>query len=183
MKTVRPANPAAAIGTGRGRAFRQTVIAEGKQFFVLFVYLWILLGLFVLNERIILHQHAIDFAAHGFALLNAFVLAKVMLIIEHLNLSRWLNRRPLIYPILHDAFAFSLLFIVFHIVEEKFVSLVKGAAYADAIPNIGGGGISGILCVAVILFFALLPFFGFKYVRRALGPDKMRSMLFAPPAG
>lgn len=158
--------------------FRGTALAEGKQFLVLFLYLWVLFGLFVLNERIILNQHGQDFVAHGFALLNAFILAKVMLVAEHMNLSRWLNRRPLIYPILHDSILFAVIFLVFHAFEKFVVTLVKGEAAAAGIPNVGGGGFAGIVCVAVILFFTLIPFFAFRNFNRALGPDRMKALLF-----
>jgi hypothetical protein len=162
----------------RTRNLRKQAVAEGKQFVILFVYLWVLFGLFVLNERIVLHQRGIDFVSHGFAVFNAFILAKVMLIAEHLDFTRWLDRRPLIYPILYDSFCFAILFIAFHVVEEMIVNVVGGEAVSASIPNIGGGGIAGIICVAVILFFALIPFFAFRNFNRVLGPDRLHSMLF-----
>lgn len=162
----------------RLHGLRALALAEGKQFVVLFLYLWVLFGLYVLNERIILDQNGIDFVAHGFALFNAFVLAKVMLVAEHMNLSRWLNRRPLIYPILHDSLLFAIIFIVFHAIEKLVVTAVRGEAAAASIPNVGGGGIAGIVCVAVILFFTLMPFFAFRNFNRALGPERMNTMLF-----
>src|SRR5690242_16146523 len=96
----------------RKQKLKARAIDEVRRFAVLFVYLWILFGLFVLNERIILRQQGIGFSSQGFAVLNALVLAKVMLIAEDLNLGHWLDRRPLIYPILHDSFLFAVLFIV-----------------------------------------------------------------------
>lgn len=101
-----------------------------------------------------------------------------MLVAEHLNMSRWLNRRPLIYPILHDSVLFAIIFMIFHAVEKSAVTLIKGEAAAASIPNVGGGGFAGILCVAVILFFTLIPFFAFRNFNRALGPDRMRALLF-----
>ncbi len=180
MTRFDPESPGSAnMPVGRLGRLRDAALAEGRQFLVLFLYLWVLFSLFVLNERIILRQHGLDFVAHGFALFNAFVLAKVMLVGEHMNLSRWLNRRPLIYPILHDSFAFAVIFIVFHIVEQWIVIIVKGEAVATSIPNVGGGGIGGILCVAAIIFFALIPFFAFRNFNRALGPERMREMLLS----
>ena len=73
---------------GHGHNLKERAIDEVKHFAILFVYLWILFGLFVLNERIVLQQHRIDFAAQGFAVINALVLAKVMLIAQDLNLGR-----------------------------------------------------------------------------------------------
>lgn len=160
------------------RKLRDRAVAEAKHFLVLFLYLWVLFGLFVLNERITLHQHKIDFVSHGFAVFNAFILAKVMLIIEDMNLGRWLDNRPLIYPILYNSLIFSTLFILFHVVEEKVVSIAWGEAASASIPNIGGGGIAGIVCVSVILFFSLIPFFAFRNLARALGLDRLNAMLF-----
>jgi hypothetical protein len=145
---------------------------------VIFLYLWVLFGFFVLNERIILAQRGIFISAQGFALINALVLAKVMLVVEDLNLGRWVRPRPLIYPILHDAFLLTVLFICFHVVEKVVTGLVMGKSVAASVPAIGGGGLAGLICVAVILFVSLLPFFAFKHLGRALGERKLYAMLF-----
>ena len=122
------------------RQLRHRAVEEFRRFVVLFLYLWVLFGLFVLNEKIILQEHGINFAAQGFAVFNALVLAKVMLVAESLNLGRWLNRRPLIYPILHDALLFTVLFIVFHIAEEIVVGLIHGETITASIPQSAAEG-------------------------------------------
>jgi hypothetical protein len=164
----------------RGHKLARRAGDEMRRFLVLFLYLWVLFGLFVLNKRIILHQEGIGFAAHGFAFINALILAKVMLVAEDLNLGHWLDRRPLIYPILHDAILFTILFIAFHVLEEVVVGLFHGETIADSIPAIGGGGIGGLLCVAVICFVSLIPFFAFRNFSRALGAERLRALLFGP---
>ncbi len=161
----------------RGKWLKRAV-DEVRRFTVLFIYLWILFGLFVLNERIILGQRGIGFSSQGFALINALILAKVMLVAEDLNLGRWLDKRPLIYPILHDSLLFTVLFIVFHVVEKVVIGLFAGETTSASLPAIGGGGLAGLLCVAVILFFELMPFFAFRNFSRALGPDRINALLF-----
>lgn len=160
------------------RTLKQRLAEEMRRFFVMFVYLWILFGLFVLNEQIILRQHGISFSSQGFALVNALVLAKVMLIAEDLNLGHWLRERPLIYPILHESFVFAILFICFHVVEHVVVGWFKGETVAASVPAIGGGGFAGLLCVTLILFISLIPFFAFRNVDRALGGGQLRALLF-----
>lgn len=160
------------------RTLRRRVVDEMRRFLVMFLYLWVLFGLFVLNERIILRQHGISFSSQGFALINALVLAKVMLVAEDINLGRWLHGKPLIYPILHEAFVFAILFICFHIIEHVAVGLFQRETIAASIPAIGGGGFAGLVCVALILFFALIPFFAFRDVGRELGPGRLNAMLF-----
>lgn len=103
------------VALDRARRLRERIAEEMRRFLVLFLRLWLLFGLFVLNEWIIQKQHGIDFAAQGLAVFNALMLAKVMLVLEALNVGQWLDRRPLVYPILHDALLFTVLFIAFHV--------------------------------------------------------------------
>ena len=161
---------------------RERALDEARRFAVMFVYLWVLFGLFVLNEKIILGQRGIGFSSHGFALVNALVLAKVMLLTEDLNLGRWMRRRPLIYPILFESLLFTVMFICFHVVEHLIVGRVERETIAASIPAIGGGGLAGVVSVAVILFVALIPFFAVRNVSRELGPGQLHAMMFGTAA-
>jgi hypothetical protein len=151
---------------------------EAKRFLLLFLYLWALLLLFVLNEDIALRKQDVNITMQGFALLNSLVLAKVMLLSEDLDLGRWLPRRPLIYPILNEALLLTALFIIFHVVEHVIIGLFKHEALAASIPHIGGGGLLGLVLVAAVLFISLLPFFAFKHIGREIGEARLREMLF-----
>lgn len=175
-----PDNSSAA--NDRARKMWDRALDEAKRFMVMFLYLWVLFGLFVLNERIILDQRGLSFSSHGFALLNAFVLAKVMLVTEDLNLGRWMRRRPLIYPILFESLLLTVMFIWFHVVEHLVIGVFERETVAASIPSIGGGGLAKVFCVAVILFVALIPFFAFRNVGRELGPGQLNAMLFRTAA-
>jgi hypothetical protein len=154
---------------------------ELTRFLVMFLYLWVIFGLFVLYKNIILQHQGANFSAHGFAVINALVLAKVMLVAEDLQLGRWLRGRPLIYRIIFETFLFSILFICAHAVERVVVGLFNDRDIAESLPSFGGGGVLGLICIALILFFALMPFFAFTNIRRELGADRLNAMLFRPP--
>lgn len=160
----------------------QRAIREFRSFLVLFLYLWVLFGLFVLNEAIIARQHGIEVTLQGIALLNAFVLAKVMLVIEKLELARWLRGMPSIVTILYEAAVCAVLFLCFHFVERLVVETLKGSSASAGDVSVGGGGLLGVLIVGVILFVSLLPFFAFKNVTIAIGDERMRQILFGRPA-
>ena len=49
-------------------------IDEMRRFLIMFVYLWVVFGLFVLNESLILGQRSISFAPQGFAIVNAAIM-------------------------------------------------------------------------------------------------------------
>lgn len=165
-----------------GNSRRQKLVShaadEFRRFLVMFFYLWVLFGLFVLNERIILGQRGISLQLQGFAVLNAFILAKVMLLAEYFDFGAWLQRRPLIYPIVANSLFLTVLFICFHVIEKVVIGLVHGESFAQSVPAIGGGGLVGVLCVALILFVSLIPFFAFRFVSRELGADQLNAMLF-----
>ena len=67
-----------------------------------------------------------------------------------------------------------------HVIEKMVVGLVAGETLAAGVPAIGGGVI-GLVCVALILLISLLPYFAFRSVSRELGPGRMREMLLGPP--
>jgi len=95
-----------------------------------------------------------------------------MLVAGNLHFADWFKDRPLIYPILCKAVAFSILFLVFDIVEEVIVRLFKGKTIGESIPNIGGGSPSGVFSVGIILAVALIPFFAFREVGQAIGSTR-----------
>jgi hypothetical protein len=167
--------------SNRRPRFKERWREELRRFLIMFVYLWLMFGNIVLNERIILHEHGLGLPAHGFALLNALIAAKVMLIAECLNVGRWWRHRPLVYHIVFDALFVTGLFIAFHIIEHEVIGLLRGVTAAASLPAIGGGGLVGLLTVATILFISLIPFFAFQHLSRGLGADRMKAILFGPP--
>jgi hypothetical protein len=162
----------------RWRTIPKRVFQEWKRFMLMALYLWVIFGLFVLYQSLLLRQHGIDYEMHGFALFNALVLGKIMLVAENLRLGRWLPRRPLIYRILFEGVLFSLLFIGFHVLEKVITGLIKGKAAAASVPAIGGGGLAGLASVALIMFVMLIPFFAFRNVSRELGRGRLEAMVF-----
>ncbi len=173
------ANARSRSASPQTRALKAKAAEEARKFFVLFLYLWVLFGVFVLNQGIVLREQGIDFTLQGFAFVNALVLAKVMLLFEHFDPGRWLRRRPLVYPILYEAFLLAVLFLVVHVLEKVIEGAIKGKTVAESLPSIGGGGLAGLLSAAVIMFVALVPFFGFRNLSLVLGADRLRSLLFS----
>lgn len=163
------------------RRIAARLASELRQFVVMFLYLWILLGLFVLNQYLSLEQRGITVVLSGFALLNALILAKVMMVAEYFDLTHWLRNRPLIYPVVYESLLLAILFIVFHFVEREVIGLLGGKSLRESLPMMGGGGLLGVVCVACILFFSLIPFFAFKHLSRVLGANRVVALFLRDP--
>jgi hypothetical protein len=151
---------------------------EFRRFLVMFVYLWVVFGLFVLNETVILGERHVSFTAQGFALINAAVMAKVMLIAEALKLGRRFEHLPLIYPVVHKSALFAAVFIAFHAVERILVGVMGGRSVLDSMPLIGGGTWRGVLTVWAIMTISLLPFFALREIGRSLGEGRLWNLMF-----
>jgi hypothetical protein len=163
-------------------SLKERAASEIRKFLVLFVYLWVLFAMFILNQSIVLREQGFSVTLQGVALINALVLAKVMLLFEAWDPARWLRRRPLVYPILFEAFLLTILFLVVHVLEKVIHGLLHGATIAASLPSLGGGGVAGLLSVAVIMFVALVPFFAFRNLGLAIGEDRLTALVFGGPA-
>jgi hypothetical protein len=172
-----------AAGHGRLKKIRRAAADEFRHYLVSFLYIWVLLGMFTMHEEIALRTHGgVPFAPHGFALVNALVLAKVVLVVEDLRIGPRIKPQPLIYPIVIEAFLLAVLFIAMHVLESVASGLAHGRALAASVPAIGGGGFLGLVFAASSFFMAMIPFCAFRHVTTAIGPDRMRALLLGSPA-
>ena len=96
---------------------KESSVAEGKKLFWIFAYLWLLLGLFSVHKSIVLKQPNLIYH-QGFAVINAALLAKVILVAEMLHVADNLKNRPLVYPIIFKSAIYSIILVSFYIIEE-----------------------------------------------------------------
>ena len=165
-----------------GQSLKAKAAEEFRRFVVLFLYLWVLFGVFVLNQGVALREHGIDFAMQGFAFINALVFAKVMMLFEIFDPGRWLRKRPLIYPILYETLLLTVLFLVAHVLEKTIEGLIRGKTIVESMPIIGGGGLMGLISITAILFIALVPFFGLRNLSLAMGDGRLWAAIFEQPS-
>ena len=95
----------------------------------------------------------------GFAFINALILGKIILIADAFSFGEGLKNRPLVYAILFKSAAFLVLLVCFDILEEVIVGLVRHKTMTQSMPTLGGGGVAGMLLVALMVFIVLIPFF------------------------
>src|ERR1700732_2301720 len=162
----------------RKTGLKQRLFDEVIKFLAIAFYLWVMFGVFALHESVVSAKDHIDYHFYGFAVINALILGKVMLVAEDLHFAEWVKDRPLIYPILCKAVAFSILFLVFDVVEEVLVGVFKGKTIDQSIPSIGGGSLSSVFFVGILLSVALIPFFAFREIGQVLGERELHSMMF-----
>jgi hypothetical protein len=156
---------------------KERIREEAKEFAVIVLYLWVLLGLFALHRVVLLREHNLSYGL-GFALVNALVLGKIMYIFERLHVGRRFEQKAPVYSILFKSGLFAIILLVFDILEEGVVGLIHGKTFAQSTSELGGGTLSGLLLIAIITSVSLIPFFSFTEIGRALGGRQLQLLLF-----
>ena len=118
---------------------KQRAYHDMREFLVIAFYLWVVFSLFVVYKSVILAEEHVPFAYHGFAIINALALAKVMLVARHLHLGEQFDEAPLIYPTLLKSALFSIVLACLKILEDAAVGFFHGKAFSESIADIGGG--------------------------------------------
>ena len=162
------------------RTIKQRVIHGVKEYLSISAYLFVVFSLFAIYKSVILAEHHIDFVLHGFALINALALAKVILLAQDLKLADRYREEPLIYPTVLKSIVFTIVLACFKIVEEAVVGMwFHGKSFQDSIAAIAGGSWKGLFSFTVLLFVVLIPFFGFTELRRVFG-DRLVGAFLRP---
>jgi len=160
---------------------KQRAYHELKEFFWIALYLWVILALFQLYRSLLLREEHMSVVVHqGFAIINALALGKVLLIAKALHLGDWADRWPLIYPTLLKSALFTIVLACFKILEDAGLGMYRGKSFQESIADLGGGTLNGILCVSLILFVTLIPFFVLTELQGVLGEGKLMQLFFRP---
>jgi hypothetical protein len=156
---------------------KRRVLHSIVRFWFYALYLFVIFGILALHESVVSAEHSIDYHFYGFAILNALIFGKVMLVADELHFANWFKDEPLIYSIVCKSVAFTVLFLAFDAVEEIIVGTFKGKTIAESIPHLGGSPL-GLLYIMIIISVTLIPFFAFREIGRVIGEQHLRGMLF-----
>ena len=176
MQNVANSSPGATAAGGK-KGLKERAVSELEKYAVITVYLWLLFALFGLYRRQVLLMYGISAWQQGFAIVNALVFGKVILIAQALELGKSLERRILAWIVLGKSLIFAVVLIAFHIGEEAIRAWFEGKPLSDGAADFGGT-LPGLLTYAAIFFIALIPFFAFQEVARVLGSSALWKLFF-----
>lgn len=158
---------------------KERVIEEFKVFWIIALYLWVFLGSFTIYRRLVIAETGTAYLHYGIALIEALVIAKVILIGKMFGFSRRFEDKPLIVPVLYKSMLFAILVLLFGVVEH----LVEGWFHKQGpvgglreIASLGGYELGARVLMLVVAF---VPFFAFGEIGRALGTQKLAAMFFS----
>lgn len=166
-------------GTKQKAGWKQKFIREFVRYWINVLYLAIVFGLFSWYRRLILAHYEIKYLNYGVAVIEALVLAKVIMIAEVIGLNRQLFKdKPLIYPTLYKSAVFSVFVALFVALEATIGGWLKGKGLTEWFVELQGNGKYEFLAHFLMIFFVFIPFFAFKELAKTLGEGKLGHLFF-----
>jgi hypothetical protein len=160
------------------RTWKERIFHEMVEYWINVVYLSLVFAAFTQYRRFILAAYDIVYTNYWIALIQALILAKVIMIGAVARLGRGLERKPLIYPTLYKTLVFSVLVVAFTIIEHAVKGLWQGKGLTGGVTEFFGKGLHELLAGSLVLLVSLIPFFAVKELSRVLGKDKIIALMF-----
>jgi hypothetical protein len=165
------------IADKKKRNLKNKIFHEMVEYWMNVIYLTLVFAAFTQYRRIILAAHDVTYTNYWVAVIEALILAKVIMIGAVLRLGRGLEHKPLIYPTLYKTVVFTLFCVVFTLLENAIKGLWTGTGFMGGIAEFFGKG-HELLANSLVVFVAFFPFFGVKELGRVLGQDKIQALFF-----
>lgn len=154
---------------------KQKAAHELEQFVGIFVYLAFFFCALATYRMTLLNEFRDSWFNYSAALINALVIAKVILIGEYAHLGKKSEAKPLLVSAVYKSFLFGLLVFAFHIVEDVIKRLLHGEGMNGALRGLR---FDDLLGHAIVIFCTFIPFFAFRELGRVLGEAKVHELYF-----
>ncbi len=164
-----------AADESKNKSRKEKAKHELKELVVIFVYLAFFFCALTTYSMLLLREYQIKEWDYAFALLNALIITKVIMIGEYAKLGKRYEAGTLFFSAIWKAFIFTLLVFAFHVVEEVIKRLIHGDDVATASRNIRFDKLAG---ASIVIFCTFIPLFAFREFRRVMGEKEFQALLF-----
>lgn len=158
--------------------WKQKAARELINYWITFLYLAVFFSAFITYRRLVLAEYKISYVHYGVGLIEALILAKVILIGDAMHLGRRVEEKPLIYPTLYKTVLFAVWVAIFKLLEHTISEWLRGKGIKAGFDEFEHEGWDALLAKCVIIFTAFIPFFAFKELGRVLGEGKISELFF-----
>jgi hypothetical protein len=164
---------------GKHGNLKEKAIEELKVFWVIAVYLAILFGSFMAYRRLVLAEFGVSYLNYGFAIIQALIIAKVILIADALHIGKRFEHLPLAVSVVWKAIMFSVFVMLFGVLEHVVEGLFHKEDTRQIAHRIVGIGLDELLARTLMLIAAFIPFFAFWELGRVVGTKRLAALFFS----
>jgi hypothetical protein len=164
--------------TGKTGGLKEKAAEELRLWLLISAYLFVFFGAFLTYRRLISRELGLSYLRWGYALVEALVVAKVILIGKALGLDKKAGDKPVILSVLRASVVYGVLVGLFEVLEHVVEGLVHGKALRLSFEDFLSQGAPELLAKTLMLFVAFLPFFAFWEVARVVGGEELFRLFF-----
>ena len=160
----------------------EKLIGELKSVAGVALYFAVWIGGLLILKELILAEYSIEFHRLSMALVGALVLAKVVLVLEHVPLGSWVEAQPALVDLVLRTGLYSIGTFVVLLLEHGFEGRHEHDGLGPSLMAVfQQADVDHVLANAICLGSALLGFNAVSVVRRDLGPGGLRRLFLSPP--
>jgi hypothetical protein len=167
---------------GKKASWKQRIFHELVEYWINVIYLAIVFASFFIHQRLLLASYHITYTNYGVAIIEALILAKVILIGDAIRLGRGLEDKPLIYPTLYKTVVFTFFVAAFKAVEFGIKGLWQGEGIMGGLAEFYEKGWELVLANSLVVVVAFLPYFAVRELGRVMGGKTIRDLFFVKRA-
>jgi hypothetical protein len=173
MADLFPPKGAEPGGTGAHAGFKDRARAELRSYLIITGYIWVILSLMHLHDAMLSGTYHFSLTKHGWSIINALILGKVVLIAEALHMGDRLAKRMPAFAVLLKSLVFGAAIIVFHFAEQVVTALWQGQSFSHALEVFQAEGFHKSLLTAAIVSIALIPYVLIKEIEKRTGQSDL----------
>jgi hypothetical protein len=161
-----------------GHGWVEKLKHETVSYFIVFAYMAAIVLAFGIYRRAILAEYGVGYLPIAFGLIEAAIIAKIVIIGQALKVGARFDGRPLVWSVLWRSTAFALLTAAFTVLEEGVKRLLHHQKIIDYKAFDAPWAWDQAVAHAVVLFVAFIPLFAIQQLGQVIGTDKLVTYFF-----
>ena len=157
---------------------KEKAAEEFRLFWMIAAYLAAFFVAFLTYRRLISREFGVNSFHYGYALIEAMIIAKVILIGKAMGLGNEDARRTVAFKVLRSSLIYGALVAAFAVLEHVIEGMVHGKTLVASLEAFRDTGIFEILGRGLVLFVAFIPFFAFWELGSLTGETKLFAYFF-----
>jgi hypothetical protein len=162
-------------------SMKQKLAREIKAVVLTTAYFAAWFGLLILLKELILAEYDVRFRHFSMAIIGALIVAKVVLVLEHVSLGSWVRRQPAWVDVGLRTMIYSVCVFVVLMVEKGFEGRHEAGGLIKAIRQaIAEGNADHAIATTLAVGVALIGFNAASILRKHLGEHGLRHIFLTP---
>jgi hypothetical protein len=161
-------------------SFRQRAIKEIEAIGLVTAFFAVWFGMMLFVKRLVLAQYEIEFRGASIALVGALVVAKVVIVMEHVSLGQWVRQRPVAVDLALRTLIYTFGVLIALLIEKAFEARHEAGGFGRALVSITQHReIHQVWATTICVGGSLLGFNAMSVVHRRFGGAELRRLFFA----